>query len=91
MCAQRSDGTFIEAGVPKPGEVRGAALRSKLKTHCDRGHPLSGENLVMKVTGNGEKRRACRTCAQAYGRMAKGQARQARLKKKVGPPLYGCI
>jgi hypothetical protein len=36
------------------------------KTHCIRGHPLSGENLIVSKNGrrkNGPTWRACRTCA----------------------------
>lgn len=86
-----SDHIFTKGGIPREGEVRGVALQSQQKTHCDRGHPLSGDNLIIKVSGVGTKKRGCKACAKLYGEMAKGQARQARIKKKVGPPLYGCI
>ena len=35
--------------------------RNKVKTHCTRGHGLSGRNLIIKLH-NGKKRRNCRTC-----------------------------
>lgn len=41
--------------------LRGQSIpaRNKLKTHCKRGHPLSGDNLrINKTTGQ----RECRTC-----------------------------
>lgn len=38
----------------------GMSARNARKTHCKRGHPLSGGNLVL--TGYG---RQCRTCANA--------------------------
>lgn len=37
-----------------------AALNAR-KTHCHRGHPLSGENLVARSDGG----RGCRTCGRA--------------------------
>lgn len=40
----------------------GPAAYNARKTHCKRGHPLSGENLVVdRITG----KRACRTCKRA--------------------------
>lgn len=33
------------------------------KTHCDRGHPLEGDNLATQMRGNRIKRR-CRECAR---------------------------
>ena len=34
------------------------------KTHCPKGHPYSGENLIMRKAGW----RACRDCSRASGR-----------------------
>ena len=34
------------------------------KTHCDKGHPLDGDNLVV-TTSNGRQFRRCRTCHRA--------------------------
>lgn len=45
------------------GENTRRGLRGRLKTHCDQGHPLSGDNLVAY-----RPRRRCRTCFNAYGR-----------------------
>jgi hypothetical protein len=42
----------------------GEAAKNHRKTHCLRGHKLSGENLRVSVSG----RRLCRTCVRAWGR-----------------------
>lgn len=39
--------------------VRAIAAANAAKTHCKRGHPLSGDNLRLPYRGN----RMCRTCA----------------------------
>ena len=44
------------------------------KTHCPRGHPYSGENLYITITGG----RACRICGRAHRREYK-----ARVKEKM--------
>lgn len=38
------------------------------KTHCLRGHPLSGDNLVMKKRGTRRPVRNCRECASEAAR-----------------------
>lgn len=45
------------------------------KTHCMRGHPLSGDNVIVRVLPNCTKQR-CMTCNKMYGmkRRAKEQA-----------------
>ena len=86
-----TDHLYVKGGQGA-GRVRGPALANKEKTHCDRGHPLSGDNVVMipKATGDGHHR-GCRECQRAHGRLAKGKCRTKRIRKKVGKPLYGCI
>lgn len=37
---------------------------NQTKTHCVNGHPLSGDNLVMR-TSRGKEHRACRICLAA--------------------------
>ena len=44
--------------------ARGAQTRSGKKTHCIRGHPLSGDNLFMERNGS----RTCLTCRRERGR-----------------------
>lgn len=46
------------------------------KTHCDRGHELSGENLYVTLDG---KKRRCRTCDKAT---RKRRTERERLKKE---------
>jgi hypothetical protein len=48
-----------------PGRV------NRAKTHCKRGHALSGENLRIGTEG----RRACRACASMHDRAAKAARR----------------
>jgi hypothetical protein len=38
------------------------------QTHCKRGHPLSGRNLVLKPQRDGAVYRNCRICRDAYKR-----------------------
>lgn len=47
------------------------------KTHCAKGHPVSGENLFMaKVSGKpGRLRRRCRTCCRAAVRASEAKRR----------------
>ena len=50
------------------------------KTHCIRGHPLSGDNLRRTKGGNSyHSQRVCRTCERAYQREWQQQKRN-RLK-----------
>ena len=39
-----------------------------LQTHCDRGHPLSGYNLLLR-SRNGRIHRRCRICQNEYSRI----------------------
>lgn len=41
------------------------------KTHCKRGHPLSGDNVVMVNTGRGRTGRRCVVCGVASGRLSR--------------------
>lgn len=41
------------------------AARNAVKTHCPKGHPLSGENLKLDKRPNGKVARRCRQCANA--------------------------
>lgn len=50
-----------------PGQVNvarglGPTAINARKTHCKRGHPLSGENLYTRANGH----RICRTCNRSY-------------------------
>lgn len=48
------------------------------KTHCKRGHELSGENIVTTVKANGSKARQCRTCKRALHAIGERRRRAAR-------------
>ena len=56
------------------GNRVGVKSQRKLKTHCKRGHELSGENLVKSA-----KTRQCRTC-QIEKKQADRQKRKQELK-----------
>jgi hypothetical protein len=43
---------------------QGTSAINARKTHCNRGHPLSGENLIVARSG----KRRCRTCHLAWRR-----------------------
>lgn len=50
---------FLEvmAMEPSPDDPPGHAMRAK--THCKRGHPLSGPNVYVRTDRNGRECRAC--------------------------------
>jgi hypothetical protein len=57
---------------PIPGVVNtligeGPTAKNALKTHCIRGHELSGENLITRVR-NGRPTRECRECRRIRAR-----------------------
>lgn len=41
------------------------------KTHCEHGHPLKGENLIIRIRDDGRKMRACRICSRGWWRESK--------------------
>lgn len=51
-------------------------MKNSEKTHCMRGHPLSGKNLKMTSRGS----RNCRTCHAMYTKKYKDQKREAASK-----------
>jgi hypothetical protein len=51
----------------------GPSAANARKTHCLRGHPLSGENLHIDPSG----RRICRACKRAENRSDRARARKA--------------
>jgi hypothetical protein len=53
----------------------------KDKTHCPKGHPYSGRNLIVDRYENGKQRRRCRACDLERSR--EYQARK-RLKEMLG-------
>lgn len=46
----------------------GTGATNALKTHCSKGHPFSGENLVIRKSRWGDGRRSCRQCERDNGR-----------------------
>ncbi len=64
----------LEPVTNRENGARGAAgIYQKVKTHCPRGHPYSGDNLIVRKLG----RRACRTCQIAAQRRHRAKAREA--------------
>ena len=47
--------------------------RNKVKTHCKRGHALSGKNLLMEIGKSGPARK-CRACRSLMQRIRLGKA-----------------
>ena len=54
----------LEVVTPAENTRRGLAQSTvnAAKTHCDSGHPFSGENLQIRRTRGGLTRRLCKTC-----------------------------
>ena len=66
LCRNRAciNPAHLEAVSRRENILRGnnqAALNAR-KTHCKRGHPLSGDNLVLVQTGKQRVARGCKTC-----------------------------
>lgn len=59
---------------PVTGAVNCSRTPAATKTHCVRGHALSGDNLVVKVQPSGRTIRNCRTCANTLRRKSARQA-----------------
>lgn len=67
----------LEAVTTRENLLRGVGPQAAnhAKTHCKRGHPLSGDNLlVYRSHVNGRTARACATCQRV--RAARGYARK---------------
>jgi hypothetical protein len=58
----------LEPVTRRENLIRGATVTAQnaLKTHCPKGHPYSGENLIIKAAGG----RRCRICSRATAVMA---------------------
>jgi hypothetical protein len=46
-----------------------------LITHCLRGHPLTGDNVILKARRDGSKIRNCRTCTNRQQRDRRARAK----------------
>lgn len=65
----------MRVSTPRENTLRnsGPSAENARKTHCVRGHPLSGDNLHVSPTG----KRICRECKRAEGRSDAARARKA--------------
>lgn len=56
-------------------------------THCPKGHPLSGDNLVLQAPNGakGRLRRGCKTCIRASQRAFRSRARSAAAQRFAAP------
>jgi hypothetical protein len=69
---------------------RGTSYRARrMQTHCKRGHPLSGQNLMLSYDRKGNASRVCRTCHAMYRRA--WYERKRRLPKAKDGNLIGGI
>ena len=72
LCRNRGcvNPAHLEPVTRKENILRGEAPSAKnaRKTHCKRGHPLSGPNLVIKLSGANPSYRACRICLRSTER-----------------------
>ena len=73
LCRNRScvNPDHMEAVTNKENLMRGTSFSAQnaTKTHCKRGHALSGENLYVY-----QGRRYCRACGREWGRAARRAA-----------------
>lgn len=63
------DLTEITRFDPLPALGRKKSGRKKTtieRTHCSRGHPLSGDNLYMRPRPNGRHKRECKECRDIH-------------------------
>ena len=70
----------LEIVTSKENTLRGigpTAINAR-KTHCKRGHPLSGDNLFPSRKGW----RICKTCQQASNRKAKAKQKALRAREE---------
>lgn len=57
----------------------GPSAQHARKTHCPKGHPYSGYNLMINIRSSGRRQRVCRQCHNAHHR-----ARRARRAAEKG-------
>jgi len=67
-----------------------AGRKNAMKTHCLRGHPLSGNNLYLIYSSNGRPERRCRTCRSLASKLYY-QSRKRLRETQTGRKLIGGI
>lgn len=70
LCGKRHcvNPTHLEAVTKRVNILRGkspSAIHAR-KKRCKRGHPFSGDNLIIRKRFNGSTQRVCRKCDRAY-------------------------
>lgn len=98
---------LIETMLPLLGRRRSARARQvldlyrngpvpkRLRTHCKRGHPYSGDNLRIEVSPGRTPRRGCKACSvintqshrDRYPERARESLRRSRAKAKIRKQL----
>jgi hypothetical protein len=70
----------LAAVPPRQNNLRSgsAAAQNAAKTHCPKGHPLSGENVRFTRRKNGGRTRICRACTSERKRLDYARRREAR-------------
>lgn len=53
------------------------------KTHCHRGHPLSGDNLFTRERANGTIEHRCRACHAIYDKRRAQREKAARSRHRA--------
>jgi hypothetical protein len=82
----------VWAGTPKENSIDSAKKlrhQENRKTHCDRGHPFEGENLIMRKQAKGKgdgMRRVCRACERIRARLALGWTLEQAMALPITPP-----
>lgn len=79
----------LEAVTNVENLMRGEGIqaRNKRKTHCNHGHPLSGDNLHISAT-TGE--RICKACRRVSQRKSDARRRRQHREANPLPPKVAC-
>ncbi len=58
--------------------MRGYFAENAAKTHCKHGHPLSGENVILRIRGRARRQtRECRECRDTRDKIRRAAARKS--------------
>ena len=52
----------------KRGDTSNNGANHRVKTHCAKGHPYSGDNLFISTKPNGKSQRRCRACSREWAK-----------------------